>query len=490
MRVFDDENHPTRTLLVRLGLAVSVPAAILLTAAALVLLGMSFGSAISGDEGISYTDYANGRVVLDASDCREKLSVLDGDNGVKLGVLGCGPGGVSEKRIELYASADDGESWTSIAPLQFANGQDAHAWRNPATGLVNVDVEVESAAVCGGGVTYCVQTYEQADEGTLTEWNLRAQYDDAASPARIQHAGSWFMAYEDVVFPTLNVRMCKAATPHAFALPCPIIFAGVPGLEAVPDALFDNTLDGSVGLSMHRKMGSGGPYPCSLAFSTDADLLVWGVESPLLTDAYTSCVVRNGADGEVELYAWEIGAGRWWQYDGVEPSAPTPPVYTFTGPQTFDGVDDYVDTLCCDDFAEWTAYAVVNGDSAPDSSEASGPMYGEENCCTIVWQHQSPTFRGAAAVRVGGTWHAASFGTLLAGTDYSLAATYDGETLRAYKDGVLQTANGAPSGPPDAEPLTVKLGAHASLATFWAGRIDDARIWDRALSDAEIAALP
>jgi hypothetical protein len=89
---------------------------------------------------------------------------------------------------------------------------------------------------------------------------------------------------------------------------------------------------------------------------------------------------------------------------------------------------------------------------------------------------------------VWGTWHAAKFGpVLLANTWYHLAATYDGETLRAYRDGVLVTANEAPSGDPDSEPAGLELGrgaAHAS--SYFNGMADEVRIYGRALSDQEI----
>ncbi|HXH06098.1 MAG TPA: LamG domain-containing protein, partial [Vicinamibacterales bacterium] len=103
--------------------------------------------------------------------------------------------------------------------------------------------------------------------------------------------------------------------------------------------------------------------------------------------------------------------------------------------------------------------------------------------------HPNATFRGAAALRVAGTWHAASFGPLAADTWYHLAATYDGETLRAYVNGVLVTANTAPAGPPDVETAPLTFGRHANASQYFTGIVDDIHIYHRALDAAEIAAL-
>jgi hypothetical protein len=90
---------------------------------------------------------------------------------------------------------------------------------------------------------------------------------------------------------------------------------------------------------------------------------------------------------------------------------------------------------------------------------------------------------------VGGRWHAASFGELQANTWYHLAATYDEENLKAYKDGVLITNNSAPSGKPEAESGTLKFGRNLEWTEYFGGTIDDVRIYNYALSEGEITAL-
>jgi len=156
----------------------------------------------------------------------------------------------------------------------------------------------------------------------------------------------------------------------------------------------------------------------------------------------------------------------------------------------FDGVDDYVDTDYTEDLAVWTIACWAKSPAAPsgDPSSASGPVHREKNY-QFNWNHQSDDFRGSAALRVGGTWHAAKYGEVEADTWYHLAATYDGEELKAYKDGVLITTNDAPSGPPDAEAGTLKLGKHATAEQYFTGTVDEARIYNRALSPEEVLFL-
>jgi hypothetical protein len=154
----------------------------------------------------------------------------------------------------------------------------------------------------------------------------------------------------------------------------------------------------------------------------------------------------------------------------------------------FDGVDDYVSTPFAQNLPAWTVSVWVRSPAAPANAAASGPVQREANF-QIVWNHGDSRFRGAAALRVGGSWYSASFGPLAADTWYHLAASYDGETLRAYRDGVLVASNTAPSGPPDGETRPLLFGRSAVRDQFFAGTIDDVRIYDRALAAADITAL-
>jgi hypothetical protein len=151
----------------------------------------------------------------------------------------------------------------------------------------------------------------------------------------------------------------------------------------------------------------------------------------------------------------------------------------------FDG-DDYVDTGNTEDLANWTLTAWVISPAAPSSASPSGPVHREKNY-QFDWNHGDETYRGGAAMRVGGAWHAASYMPLQANRWYHLAATYDGSVFNAYRDGVLITSNPAPSGPPDAETGTLKLGRHATSANnYFTGIVDNVRVYNKALTAEEI----
>ena len=66
-----------------------------------------------------------------------------------------------------------------------------------------------------------------------------------------------------------------------------------------------------------------------------------------------------------------------------------------------------------------------------------------------------------------------------------LAATYDGTTMRLYVNGVQvasrpQTGNIATSTNP------LQIGGDSIYGQYWSGRIDEVRVYNRALSAAEI----
>jgi hypothetical protein len=155
------------------------------------------------------------------------------------------------------------------------------------------------------------------------------------------------------------------------------------------------------------------------------------------------------------------------------------------GALDFDG-NDHVDTGNTTDLATWTVAAWVISPAAPSGAAASGPVHREKNY-QFDWNHANEVFRGAAALRVGETWHAASFGGLAGNTWYHLAATFDGTALTSYKNGVLIVSNTAAAGTPDVESGTLLIARHStSSGNYFTGTVDDVRVYDRALAEEEI----
>jgi hypothetical protein len=216
------------------------------------------------------------------------------------------------------------------------------------------------------------------------------------------------------------------------------------------------------------------------------------------------------ADGTVitgDVWSFTIGKiVGWWKFDETEGGNASDssgnnhtgrlvgdPQWQPTGGKVggaleFDGVDDHVETDYATDLSAWSVAVWVNSPAAPTPTGPNGPVHRQKNY-QINWDHQQATFRGAAGTMVGGRWHAASFGELQANKWYHLAATYDEENLKAYKDGVLITNNSAPSGKPEAESGTLKFGRHLEWTEYFGGTIDDIRIYNYALSEGDITAL-
>jgi hypothetical protein len=91
---------------------------------------------------------------------------------------------------------------------------------------------------------------------------------------------------------------------------------------------------------------------------------------------------------------------------------------------------------------------------------------------------------------VGGTFTAGNQNTigtagLAVNTWTHLAATFDGATVRLYVNGV-QVASKAQTAPLTPTTGTLQIGADSYAGENFAGRIDEVRVYNRALSQAEI----
>jgi len=204
----------------------------------------------------------------------------------------------------------------------------------------------------------------------------------------------------------------------------------------------------------------------TLASTADAELVGWWkLDDGSGTTAIDSS--GNGNDGAL------IGDPQW--VDGW-----------IGGALEFDG-DDYVDTGYTEDLVNWTITTWVISPLAPTSGDPSGPVHREQNY-QINWNHTSSDWQGAAGVNVGG-WYNASFQTLEANRWYHLAATYDGEELKAYKDGDLTATNTLPSGPPSLEANSLKLARHAMNVQYFTGTVDDVKIYNHVLSEFDLHAI-
>ncbi len=105
---------------------------------------------------------------------------------------------------------------------------------------------------------------------------------------------------------------------------------------------------------------------------------------------------------------------------------------------------------------------------------------------------QYPNTPGAYAfeVSVGGTCYGAgSNDTYAVGAWNFLVGTYDGETVKIYRNGELKGSDTKPSGNIDIFPTTAYIAKFTNLNYYVPGIIDEVRIYNRALSAEEIKKL-
>jgi hydrogenase maturation factor HypE len=88
-------------------------------------------------------------------------------------------------------------------------------------------------------------------------------------------------------------------------------------------------------------------------------------------------------------------------------------------------------------------------------------------------------------VYVGGDVDTRGTGALALNAWTHVAATYDGATLRLYVNGT-QAASRSVSGSIATSSGPLRIGGNSVWGEWFQGRIDEVRVYDRALSGAEI----
>jgi Concanavalin A-like lectin/glucanases superfamily/Cadherin-like domain/Bacterial Ig domain len=164
----------------------------------------------------------------------------------------------------------------------------------------------------------------------------------------------------------------------------------------------------------------------------------------------------------------------------------------------FDGVDDWVTVPGSDALgltAALTLTAWVNPTVAPGGwNTIIMKERGVEDFAYALYANDGAPVPGgnaapAAYINAGGS-HTSTPGTavLAAQTWTHLAATFDGATLRLYVNGILASSR-ARTGPVAGSTGALRIGGNSAWpGEFFAGLIDDVRIYDRALTADEIAA--
>jgi hypothetical protein len=208
---------------------------------------------------------------------------------------------------------------------------------------------------------------------------------------------------------------------------------------------------------------------------------------------FTVANAPPAANGPVASYSFDAGSGTTLAdrsgrgHDGVISGATWSASGHTGGALSFDGVNDWVtvaDHADLDLTNGLTLEAWVNPSTASGwrtilmkelTTRMSYGMYGSGTP-----NRPSGYFDiGGAEVNVTGT------AAPTANTWVHVAVTYDGSTLRLYVNGT-QVATRAQAGSITASSGPLRIGGNAIWGEYYAGRIDDVRIYNRALTAAEI----
>ena len=146
----------------------------------------------------------------------------------------------------------------------------------------------------------------------------------------------------------------------------------------------------------------------------------------------------------------------------------------------FDGSSNYVDTKDTTWYQAFTVECWVKSPTAPGFAQGNGPVHYEKNF-QINWNHVQSSARNSLVLFVtNGGWQSATFGPLEGNKWYHMAATYDGDTIRTFVNGMLITQKIINGGPPVKQVGSLKIGKHAILSgtEFFNGNVDEVRVWN------------
>jgi glucose/arabinose dehydrogenase/PKD repeat protein len=157
---------------------------------------------------------------------------------------------------------------------------------------------------------------------------------------------------------------------------------------------------------------------------------------------------------------------------------------------SFDGSNDLVsinDANALDLTTGMTLEAWVNPDVAPNNWRSIIAKERASNSLSYQLTASSNSGnRPATRLYAGGAVRSLSGGTrLTAGAWVHLASTYDGTVMRLFVNGV-QVATQAQTGPLTATTNPLRIGGSTTMSQYFDGRVDEVRIYARALTAAEI----
>ena len=129
----------------------------------------------------------------------------------------------------------------------------------------------------------------------------------------------------------------------------------------------------------------------------------------------------------------------------------------------------------------WSIDTWVNGDKEPDNGGAISQWFSKGMNYQLNWDNTDELYQSAATQMTGGWLIIAQIQEELeAETWYHIAGVWAGRSLKIYLNGVLSKNRGwSGSSTLNLEPLTIG-------GPGFSGAIDEAKLYDRALTDAEV----
>lgn len=320
---------------------------------------------------------------------------------------------------------------------------------------------------------------------------------------------------------TITVTVSDGTAQASAQFQLTVTANAAPTLSVVPEQTNDN--DDSVSLQLSASDANGDPLtfsatglPSGLTLNTSTGLIT-GTPSSLGAHSVTVSV-SDGALSASRSFTWTITEApqtpplSHWRFDTATGTTAPDSTGTRTGTLTngatwttgrsgnavaLDGVNDYVALPTFDvTGSRLTIAAWLRNGSFPSGvsqrfvSKASGTA-----ASSTYWMLAQTTSGGAARLqfrlRTGSstTTLTATSGTLPVNTWYHAVATYDGATMRLYLNGVEVGATAKTGTLATSTSVPVSIGRSPEGSNYMTGAIDDVRLYDRALTTSQIAAL-